>query len=334
MKVGLLFSHRNPPQWEIPSHQLYAETLEQVEHGEKLGFDSVFTTEHHFIEDGYSPALMPIEAAWAARTTRVKIGSFVLLLCLQNPLRLAEDAATVDIISGGRLILGMGLGYRIEEFDGFGVAKGQAGKIMDEATEILIRAWTEKTFSFHGDHFNLQNVSMTPKPVQKPRPPIWVGRAGRAGVRRVARFNLEGFCDAPNSDNYQLYLSHCREFGTHPKAEGQVLVFGHCNVDSEAAWAEALPHAEHVHRGYKNWLWKHGDTRVFRNELDRDFIIGDPAHWKKRLDEVIERRSGGIKPGHVVIQLQLAGMPHDTVMRSMELFAKEILPHLQTQHTD
>jgi len=331
MKVGLLFSHRNPPQWRAPWHQLYAETLEQVEYAEWLGFDSVFTTEHHFIEDGYSPALMPIEAAWAARTSRVKIGSFVLLLCMQNPLRLAEDAAAVDIISNGRLILGMGLGYRIEEFEGFGIPKDRSGKIMDEAVEIVLRAWTEDTFSFQGEHFNLHNVSMTPKPVQQPRPPIWVGRAGKAGVRRVARFGLEGFCDAPNDANYQLYLDHCREFGTEPKAEGQVLVFGHCNADREQAWVEAEPHAEHVQRGYKEWLWKHGDTRVFRNELERDFIIGDPAHWRERLSEVIERRSSGVRPSHAVVQLQLAGMPHETVMRSMELFAEEVLPHFQTE---
>src|SRR5207245_1137087 len=121
MEFGIMFSHRNPPQFAVPYSKLYAQTLEQVVVAEQLGFDAVLTTEHHFVEDGYSPSLMPIEAAWAARTKRVKLGSYVLLLPMQNPIRLAEDAATVDIISGGRLFLGMGLGYRREEFVGFGL---------------------------------------------------------------------------------------------------------------------------------------------------------------------------------------------------------------------
>ena len=329
MKVGLLFSHRNPAPWEIPCHQLYAETTEQVLFAEQLGFDGVFTTEHHFTEEGYSPAIMPIEAAWAARTQRVNIGSFVLLLCLQNPLRLAEDAATVDIISNGRLILGMGLGYRAEEFQGFGIPKKRSGRIMDEALEVLIRAWTEERFSFQGEFFNFQEVSMTPKPAQRPRPPIWVGRAGKAGVCRVARFDLEGFADAPNDENYQRYLQHCEEYGNKPKAQGQVLLFGHVHRDREAAWAEAEPHAAHIHREYRAWLWQHGDTRIFRNDLERDFIVGDPAHWRERLTEVIARRSGGLAPSYVIVQLQLAGMPHAQVMQSMELFAGEVLPHLR-----
>ncbi|MCH8283984.1 MAG: LLM class flavin-dependent oxidoreductase, partial [Chloroflexi bacterium] len=79
MHVGLMFSHRNPPQFAVPWPRIYAETLEQVVFAEQLGFDSVFSTEHHFTEDGYAPSLMPIEAAWAARTSRVKLGSFVLL---------------------------------------------------------------------------------------------------------------------------------------------------------------------------------------------------------------------------------------------------------------
>lgn len=330
MKVGLMFSHRNPEPWRVPWHQLYAETMEQVVFTERLGFDSVFTTEHHFVEDGYSPSLMAIEAAWAARTRRVRIGSFVLLLSMQHPLRLAEDAATVDIISNGRLILGMGLGYRKEEFAGFGIAKEQSGRIMDEALEVLVRAWTEDGFSFQGRHFSLRDVSLMPKPVQRPRPPIWVGRASEAGVRRVARFGLEGFCDAPSAAMYQRYLARCREFGTPPKAEAQILVFGHVHRDKEQAWAEAEPHAAYVQRKYREWLGAHGDNRGFRNDLERDFIIGDPAHWRGRLAQVIERRSGGLRPSHVVVQLQLAGMPHDQVMRSMELFAKEVLPHFQT----
>ena len=282
---------------------------------EDLGFDSVFTTEHHFTEDGYSPSLMPIEAAWAARTQRVKLGSFVLLLCMQNPLRLAEDAATVDIISGGRLILGMGLGYRAEEFAGFGLPKPQSGRIMDEALEIIVRAWTEERFSFHGRHFHHQDVTLTPKPIQKPRPPIWVGRAFNPAMRRAARWGLDGFCGAPSAEVYDYYLDQCREFGTEPNAQAQTLAFGHIHEDHEKAWAEAEPYATHVHRWYRKWRGDTGDIRSFQQDVRQDMIIGDPAHWRQRLERRIDAESQAVRPTHLILQLQLAGMPHEMTMR-------------------
>ncbi|MCH8195380.1 MAG: LLM class flavin-dependent oxidoreductase [Chloroflexi bacterium] len=331
MHVGLMFSHRNPPQFAVPWPRIYAETLEQVTFAEQLGFDSVFSTEHHFTEDGYAPSLMPIEAAWAARTSRVKLGSFVLLLCMQNPLRLAEDAATVDIISDGRLILGMGLGYRGEEFAGFGVPKDRSGRIMDEALEIIVRAWTEDDFSFRGRHFQYEHVTLSPRPVQQPRPQIWVGQAGRPGVRRVAQWGLEGFCGAPNAEVYQHYLAKCQEYGTEPKAQAQTLVFGHVHEDAEKAWAEAEPYATHVHTWYRTWRRGVGDARSFTATPRDDFVIGDPSHWISRLERTIEAQSGGVRPNHLIVQLQLAGMPHDMAMRSMELFAGKVMPHFQTK---
>ena len=328
MQVGLMFSHRNPPGFAVPWPDLYSQTLEQVVFAEELGFDSVFTTEHHFTEDGYSPSLMPIEAAWAARTKRVKLGSFVLLLCMQNPLRLAEDAATVDIISNGRLILGMGLGYRDEEFEAFGVAKDQSGRIMDEALEVLIRAWTEENFTFEGVHFQYRNVNLTPKPVQQPRPEIWVGQAGRPGVRRVAQWGLEGFCGAPTAETYQLYLDKCRAFGTEPKAQAQTLLFGHVHEDHEQAWAEAEPYATHVHQYYQKWRGAAGDTGRFQGSPKDDFVIGDPDHWVRRIQRAVEAQSGGIRPNHLLVQLQLAGLPHEMAMRSIGLFANRVLPQI------
>ena len=329
MQVGLMFSHRNPPQFAVPWPRIYAETLEQVVFAEQLGFDSVFSTEHHFTEDGYAPSLMTIEAAWAARTSRVKLGSFVLLLCMQNPLRLAEDAATVDIISNGRLILGVGLGYRDEEFIGFGVPKDRSGRIMDEALEIVVRAWTEDDFNFRGRHFQHQHVTLSPKPAQQPRPEIWVGQAGRPGVRRVAQWGLEGFCGAPNAEVYRHYLAKCREYGTEPKAQAQTLVFGHVHEDAEMAWAEAEPYATHVHTWYRTWRRAVGDATGFTATPRDDFVIGDPSHWIRRLEKTIEAQSGGLRPSHLIVQLQLAGMPHDMAMRSMELFAGKVMPHFQ-----
>ena len=124
---------------------------------------------------------MPIAAAVAARTHRVRIGTQVLLLPLYNAVRLAEDAATVDAISGGRLIFGAGLGYRAEEFEALGIPMRERLPRFLETLEVIRRAWEEPSLTFHGRFYDLDNVTVTPKPVQKPRPEIWIGASNEHG---------------------------------------------------------------------------------------------------------------------------------------------------------
>src|SRR5690606_25028066 len=126
--------------------QVYRETLEQVELAEELGFDSAWLTEHHFLPCGYLPKLLPAAAALAARTRRIRIGTGVLLLPLYDPIHVAEETAVVDLLSGGRLIFGIAPGYRPEEFAGFHQVRERRGARMEEAMQILIRAWTEERF--------------------------------------------------------------------------------------------------------------------------------------------------------------------------------------------
>jgi len=123
VKVGYQIDFRNPPGSTSSFRDLYDALLSQVTAAESLGFDSIWLTEHHFTDDGYLPALMPAAAAIAALTTRVTIGTYVLLAPFYHPLKLAENAAFVDVLSHGRLRLGIGLGYRAEEFEGFGVPR-------------------------------------------------------------------------------------------------------------------------------------------------------------------------------------------------------------------
>src|SRR5215471_19231497 len=165
MKFGLLYDFRNPPHAGVDFDTLYKETLEQIKAVEQLGFDSVWVTEHHFINDGYLPSCIPAAAAIAAITTRVEIGTSVLLLPLHNALRIAEDAAVVDVISNSRLILGLGLGYKLDEFDGYGINRKHRPGLMDEGIEIIQKAWTEESFDYNGKHYHLKNIRMTPKPI-------------------------------------------------------------------------------------------------------------------------------------------------------------------------
>src|SRR5437764_10287626 len=164
--------------------ELYADALDLAVYAEELGFDSVWTSEHHFLDDGYAPSLLPLCAAIAARTSRVEIGTGVLLIPLHDPIRVAEDAATVDLISGGRLILGLGLGWRAEEFRMFGVPISERVRRTAETIEILRRAWAGRRFSYEGRVFSFDQVQVTPSPAQEAGPPIWLGGNVEPAIRR------------------------------------------------------------------------------------------------------------------------------------------------------
>ena len=139
IRFGLWYDFRNPPEWRQASDRLYSETLDQIAWGESHGFDDVWLSEHHFIEDGYLPSILPVAAAIAARTKRIRIASGVLLMPFHNPVRLAEDIAVVDVISGGRFELGVGVGFKHEEFDGFGVPFKERGARTNQSLEIIRR---------------------------------------------------------------------------------------------------------------------------------------------------------------------------------------------------
>ena len=148
IRFGMWYDFRNPPAWKRPYDQLYNEIIDQIVWGEQNGFDDIWLSEHHFIEDGYSPALIPIAAAIASRTKKIHIGTSVVLLPFHNPVRLAEDAATVDVISGGRFELGVGVGYKVEEFESFAVSSKERGARTNEGLEIIRRLWEGETLTF------------------------------------------------------------------------------------------------------------------------------------------------------------------------------------------
>src|SRR5580704_17108538 len=151
IRFGLWYDFRNPAQWRQPADRLYREILDQIAWGENNGFDDVWLSEHHFIEDGYLPSILPAAAAIAARTNRIRIASGVLLMPLHNPIRLAEDIATVDVISGGRSELGVGIGFKREEFQGFGVSSKERGARTDQSLEIIRCALAGETVTFKSD---------------------------------------------------------------------------------------------------------------------------------------------------------------------------------------
>ncbi len=187
LRFGLWYSLRNPSQWQRPYVDIYRDTLDQIAWAETLGYGDVWLTEHHFCEDGHAPSILPLAAAVAVRTERIRIGTGVLLLPLHNAVRVAEDGATIDILSNGRFELGVGVGYRPQEFAGLGYDIADRAGLINEGLEIIRRLWEGETLSFAGQHYKIDNAKLAPGPVQRPRPPLWVGGFAPVAARRAAR---------------------------------------------------------------------------------------------------------------------------------------------------
>ena len=179
--------------------RLVDEMVVEAQQAEKYGFDSFFVTEHHQEPSGYLPSPLPLLAALAARTSTIRLGTGIAVLPLYHPVRMAEDCAVIDIISKGRLILGVGMGYQDVDFAAYGLRVSERVSLFEEGVEIIKRAWTEEKLSFVGKRYTLTNISVTPKPVQKPRPPIWVAAVGDEAMKRAGRVG-----DALLADSFQL----------------------------------------------------------------------------------------------------------------------------------
>ena len=158
LRLGVAYDFRNPPESGLSHQALYAAIMDQVAWLDGLGLDLVWFTEHHFVDDGYLPSWIPVAAAMAARTKRVRFSCDVCLLPFNHPLRLAEDLAVLDNISGGRVEIGVGMGYAPHEFRGFGLPVSRRVSLTDEGLDVLKLAFTGETFSYAGKRYNFSDV--------------------------------------------------------------------------------------------------------------------------------------------------------------------------------
>jgi alkanesulfonate monooxygenase SsuD/methylene tetrahydromethanopterin reductase-like flavin-dependent oxidoreductase (luciferase family) len=340
MNIGLMFSFRNPPKWKKPWADVYEAQLEQARLAEELGYDTVWLTEHHFAEDGYSPSLMTIAGALAAATRRVRIGTFLLLLPLHNAVRVAEDAATVDVISRGRLDLGIGKGYAVHEFLGYGIPRKERPSRFEEGIDVLRGMWTKEPFSFAGKHYNLQDIRLTPKPVQHPHPPLWIGALGRKAVDRAARLGCN-FLGASSIGDTAAYDEALRRHGRNP-ADYSVaqLVWVHLAPSREQAWDEVQDNVHWMLSVYGKWLADAGETKgppsIFSPppsaELRRTTepllfnpLVGTPEEVGSGLEEFCRKA----RTTHLVLGMHFPGLDPKLSRRSMETFAKELMPRFR-----
>ncbi len=178
---------------DVDSAKGYRDYLEYNVEAEALGFHSAFAVEHHFTGFGQVSATINLLTYLAAQTTTLRLGTAVMVLPWHNPVLLAEQAATLDLLSGGRLDFGVGKGYRYNEFEGFGIPMEEAGERFEESLDVLTRAWTsDDPWSHSGKYWNFSNVIVEPPTIQKPHPPFWMGAGSPNSIEAVAErgFNL------------------------------------------------------------------------------------------------------------------------------------------------
>jgi len=337
MQFGLLYDFRNPPPWFVPSADLYAETFDQIRAVESFGWDSVWVTEHHFTDDGYLPAVNAVASAIAMITTRVQIGHSVLLLPLHHPLRIAEEGAIVDILSNGRFIFGPGLGYKVDEFDAFGINRKHRPRLMDESMEIITRAWTEERFSFHGRYFDFDDLAVTPRPAQQPRPPIWMAARADAPLKRAAKY-ADGVIAVGSPELIARYRGFVTDEGRDPKAMTvAVLRSVILSDDPGAAWEDVKDHVRWRGERYGQWYGEAGDLPqdIARMEQLRSGAVqagGTMANLIKdvpaAIAEVEELERLGVDC--VIYFATFPGYAPSKMVPTWERFAKEVIPRFRT----
>jgi probable F420-dependent oxidoreductase len=319
--------------------QVFRDTLEEVMLAETLGFDSVFLSEHHFVENGFFPSPLIALSYLAAKSTRIKIGPGVLLLPLYDPIHVAEDCAVLDIISGGRLILGVGQGYRPEEFQAFGRELRDRPTLLREGVTLIRRLWTDPVVSFHGKYFHAENLPLRPQPVQQPAPPIWVAAKKRRAVELAAEVGDGWFADPitplPIIRNNRAYWEQAvRRVGDDP-ARKSFAYYREFFVAADDATAWRIGR-EPMMDGYRNYLrWGHlvdDDGKpilperadVLEDLVKRRFTLGGPEHCLADVEML--RETLGIT--HLILKTKFPGLSHEAVMKSIRLFGESVKPKI------
>jgi alkanesulfonate monooxygenase SsuD/methylene tetrahydromethanopterin reductase-like flavin-dependent oxidoreductase (luciferase family) len=334
MDVGLAITARqNPNLAARPLTDVYQQVIDEAVLGEELGYTSWLLAEHHFAEDQHNPSQFPLLAAAATRTSSIRLGTYILLLALHDPIRVAEDAATVDILSNGRLILGIGPGPMVPECDVFGVnGKERFGRTY-EALQVIQKCFVEDEFSHDGKYFHYDNVRMTTKPVQEGGVPIYIAAMGPQSLKLSGKrgYNL---CSALHTPLVGMYVEAQEQAGRtradYNMISGPVAV--HVAETREQAWdeCEAALHwwvSFYKARGFDMPLPPVGEMRDTPGAgiFGQPFAVGTPDDV---LEGISKHKNEDID--EMVIQFNHPGMPPEYVRSSMELFARELMPEVNT----
>ena len=323
---GIRFDLRNPSFANTPMSERINAAIDMTEWADRHGFVVAVLSEHHGCEDGYLPSPLALASAIAARTTDIRIQIAALVAPLHDPLRLAEDAAIVDLISRGRLDLVLTNGYVASEFAMFGRELSERPARTTEAVETLRQAWTGEPFEFRG-----RRARVTPRPQQDPGPPIWLGGSTPPAARRAARI-ADGFLPS-SPELWDVYRKECVVLGKPDPGEhmgGDTSMF-HLATDVEAGWAAIVPHAMHEVNAYGQWMVEAGLVGVggYEPVSDPDVLRASGQYRVITPAELVAEIKAKGPFGFSLFHPLMGGIPPELGWESLRLFETEVLPHVQ-----
>ena len=341
MRFGLIMV----PQVRKGDPEPFEKLLEQVELAEELGYESIWNTEHHFSEYG-RPGVPAITGAAIARTSRIRVSTAVVVLPFHHPVRVAEDWAVLDHLSGGRVDVGIGRGNQPAEFEGLGVSMGEAEERFSEALDIIRRAWTEESFSYDGNFWKFPEIEVLPKPLTKPHPPLWQAAVSDYTVKKIIDRGINGLI-GPYLTPYEILKE--RYFDPW---HSLLAASGRTDVQmchNEFVYVgESEKEVKHDVRDYVMWyirkaarIWgerdrskvaqqyanyndvlEYFDTVEFDEVFDKLAIFGTPDQVAEKIRWI--RDEGGCN--YLMNFMWFGGSSHEKAKRNMQLFAEEVMP--------
>ncbi len=302
MKFGIgMSSTQKPPGSLRPHRELYEDMLRQARLAEEVGLDSFWIAEHHFAEDGYAAAVIPVCTAVLGATQRLVAGTAVAIASFYNPIRLAEDAIAADLLSGGRFVLGLGTGYRPEEFAGMAIAPETDEARLDEVAEILEKAFTGLPFAHHGRFYQIPKLTITPAPFTPGGPPVMLAGDGvvdRDAVRAAQRGKQYMIDPSLQLDEVsRLVALYDAAYRGEPGMELPLFNYGFVSDDSDP-WEEMREGFTYLRQTYDRWAGRPvravhranhrlilgNSEQVADQVLEYHRMFGDRLHFVLRLD--------------------------------------------------
>ncbi|MFI1564609.1 LLM class flavin-dependent oxidoreductase [Streptomyces sp. NPDC020490] len=298
----------------------YRAALEMAAYADACGIDTVQTEEHHGVADNWLPSPFAFAGAVFGATRRIAVTVSAAIGPLYDPLRLAEEIAVLDLLSGGRLVTVAGIGYRPEEYAQFGVDWKRRGRLQDELLETLLKAWTGEEFGYRG-----RTVRVTPRPCSAPHPLLLVGGSSKAAARRAARLGLPFFPSAHLPELEAYYKERLAEYGTEgwtmmPAAETPLL---HVAEDPDRVWAAYGEHFLHEARTYASWQSGSIRSAVRSAATTVDRLRAEGVYRVLTPDECVAQGLDSL-----VLHPLAGGMPVDEGWRGLRLFCEDVLPRL------
>ena len=315
----------------------YPEFMEEVMLGEEMGFDSVWLEEHHGVKNHYWPSPLIGLAGVAARTERIYFGTDVIVLPFYHPVRIAEDSAMLDVMSGGRFILGAAIGYKPDEFALYQAPMEMRGARFEEAIQLIRLLWTQEEVNFTGKYYQITGLKIEPRPARSGSPALWLGGWGELSLARAAKFG-DAWVPGPTAglekllDAQRNYHDNLRQIGVDPATRPTPLTREVVIAETdEKAYKMAEKHLLINYRDeYGGGTWKHpligNEDAAPVDQLDtlgKDrFLVGSPETVIAKLQRF--QQTFGVD--HLICRLYFAGMPHDFIMNEIKLLATEVFP--------